>query len=285
VTAPMPASVAAHAALAARGKRPEHGEPLLDRAFAILTAFTAQRRSMNLTELSKYSGLPKSTTLRLGRKLIELGVLERAGNGDFVIGLRLWEIGHLAPGVQGLRAAAIPYMEDLNLITRQHVLLAVRDGDEALLMERLSARAATAVLYQIGGRLPLHSTGVGRVLLAYADPDFQQHYLSTTWQVEPEGRQISNLVLRRTLADVRRTGCATVVRLEPSPLVSVAAPIWDPAKVVAAALSIVVPTEGADAAFLAAMVRTAAQAISRDLRSSPGAGTGRSRTSETTRIN
>ena len=59
-------------------------------------------------------------------------------------------------------------MGDLEEVTRQHVLLAVREGEEALLVERLSAHQAMTVLYRVGGRLPLHSTGVGLVLLAFA---------------------------------------------------------------------------------------------------------------------
>ena len=45
--------------------------------------------------------------------------------------------------------------------TGQHVLLAVRDGHQAVLVERLSARGAGRVMYRVGGRMPLHSTGVG----------------------------------------------------------------------------------------------------------------------------
>ncbi|MFE0208879.1 hypothetical protein [Streptomyces sp. NPDC058985] len=59
-------------------------------------------------------------------------------------------------------------MDDLFHVTRQHVLLAVRDQAEALLVERLSARDVSPVLYRVGGRLPLTSTGVGLVLLAFA---------------------------------------------------------------------------------------------------------------------
>lgn len=140
---------------------------------------------MKLGELSR-RGVPKSTALRLARTLMKLGVLERADAESFVIGLRLWEIASLAPQIQGLRGVAMPFMEDLNLITRQHVLLAVREGEQALLVERLSAHAASPVLYRVGGRLPLHSTGVGQVLLANACFEDRQDYLRRSWHSEPE---------------------------------------------------------------------------------------------------
>lgn len=45
-------------------------------------------------------------------------------------------------------------MEDLHHVTRQHILLAVREGDGGVLVERLSAADATAVKYRVGGRIP-----------------------------------------------------------------------------------------------------------------------------------
>ena len=127
---------------AARGGRPAHGEPVLDRAFRILTAFGPDQRSLSLTALSLQADLPKASALRIVRKLIEWGALERAETGEYVIGLRLLEVASLAPRGHGLRATALPYLEDLHHSTGQHVLLAVRDGPEAILVERLSARQA-----------------------------------------------------------------------------------------------------------------------------------------------
>ncbi|HSZ43849.1 MAG TPA: helix-turn-helix domain-containing protein, partial [Streptosporangiaceae bacterium] len=170
----------------ARGGKPAHGEPVLDRAFRIMTAFGPERRSLSLTALSTRAGLPKPTALRLARKLIEWGALERAGDGDYVVGLRLLEIASLAPRGHGLRATALPYLEDLHHATGQHVLLAVRDGDTAVLIERLSARDAGKVMYRVGGRLPLHSTGVGMVLLAHAPVDLQDEVLSGDLTLRPE---------------------------------------------------------------------------------------------------
>src|SRR5580700_3864740 len=152
----------------ARGRKPAHGEPVLDRAFRIMAAFGPDRRSLSLSALSIRAGLPKPTALRLARKLTELGALERAGNGEYAIGLRLLELASLAPRGHGLRATALPYLQDLHHATGQHVLLAVLDGAEAILIERLSARGAGRVMYRVGGRLPLDATGVGIVLLAHA---------------------------------------------------------------------------------------------------------------------
>lgn len=156
-------------------------------------------------------------------------------------------------------------MGDLEEVTRQHVLLAVRDGTDALLVERLSAHQAMPVLYRVGGRLPLHSTGVGLVLLAFADPDFQEEVLDRPLVREPEHVPIPPAALRRTLADVRRDGLATLLRPAPQPLVSVAAPIFGADGAVAAAVSVLVPRGDTEPRLLGPAVRTAARAISREL--------------------
>jgi hypothetical protein len=92
------------APMAARGGRPASGEPLLDRAFRILTAFSPEHRSLSLTALSLRADLPKASALRIIRKLVEWGALERASTGEYAIGLRLVEVAALAPGGQRLRA-------------------------------------------------------------------------------------------------------------------------------------------------------------------------------------
>jgi DNA-binding IclR family transcriptional regulator len=259
-----------------RGKRPPHGDPVVDRAFALLAAFDAGHRSLSLGELSRRSAIPPSSALRLAGRLLDWGALERGEDGRFTIGVRLWEVASLAPRGQGLKQVALPFMGDLEEVTRQHVLLAVRDGTDALLVERLSAHQAMPVLYRVGGRLPLHSTGVGLVLLAFADPEFQESMLERPLTLEPEHLPVSPAVLRRTLADVRREGMATLRRREPQPLVSVAAPIFDAHERVAAAVSVLVPRGNIEPRLLGPAVRTAARAISRELgaQQPPTAGSG-----------
>src|SRR3954465_9916261 len=151
-----------------RGRRPPQGDPVVDRAFALLAAFDAGHRSLTLGGLSRRSGIPTSSTLRLAGRLQAWGALERGTDGRFTIGLRLWEVASLAPRGQGLKQVALPFMGDLEEVTRQHVLLAVRDGGEALLVERLSAHGAMAVLYRVGGGLPLPSPRGGPGPLGFA---------------------------------------------------------------------------------------------------------------------
>lgn len=255
----------AEAGPVARGRRPAHGEPVVDRALSLLAVFDEDRRWLTLGELSRRSGIPASSALRLASRLVHWGALERGEDGRYCIGLRLLEVASLAPRGHGLRQVALPFMTDLASVTRQHVLLGVRDGLQATLVERLSGHEATPVQYRIGGHLPLHSTGIGWVLLAFAPPEVQEALLAGPVDREPDNVPIPPATLRRSLAAVRRERLAIFRRRESEPLVSVAAPIYGEHDEVVAAVSVLLPERTAQPRRLALAVQTAAQGISREL--------------------
>ena len=231
---------------------------MVDRALAVLAAVDAEHRALGLVELSRRAGLPRSTAVRMAARLVEWGALERDAHGRYVVGLRLFEVASLAPRSHGLREVALPFLEDLHEISRQHALLAVRDGAEALLVERLSARGAVEIAYRVGGRMPLHDTGVGLVLLAAAEPEVLD---------EVCGRLPAQDValVRRRLADVRRRGVAVFERRRPAPASSVAAPVRDATGRTVAAVSVVVPAGAARPRAFEQVVRATAAGISRGI--------------------
>ncbi|MFC8229416.1 IclR family transcriptional regulator [Streptomyces sp. NPDC057287] len=161
------------------------------------------------------------------------------------------------------------YMEDLFHVTRQHVLLAVREQHEALLVERLSALDAGPVHYRVGGRLPLATTGVGLVLLAFAPTAVQNDAIAAYAPEEGRLRQGHDDIrtpadLRRALAEVRRGDHAFGRQSNPWPVDTVAAPVRNGGEVVAA-LSVVAPSTGFAEAGYGPAVRATARAISRRL--------------------
>lgn len=252
--------------MTARGKRPPTGAPVVERAFALLAAFDADHRRLMLSELSNRTGTPLSSTYRLAEQLIRCGALERDDSGRYSIGVRLYEMASLAPRSHGLREVALPYMGDLAEATREHVLLAVLDGDSAVLVERLSGHKAMRVLYRVGGRMPLHSTAVGQVLLALSPAQFQEEYLQRPLYCQPEQKMMPADELRHALANARQER-AVVVRRSPAPeaTLAVATPIFGGGRSPVAALSLVVPDGSVDAQRLIPALQTTALAISRGL--------------------
>jgi DNA-binding IclR family transcriptional regulator len=248
-----------------RGKRPAEGDPVVMRALSLLAAFDSDHRTHSLADLSRRTGMPLSTTFRLAGHLLAWGALEKDDDDRYVVGLRLFEIASLAPRSHGLREAALPYLEDLHELSGQHVLLAVREGEEALLVERLSTRGAVEIDYRVGGRMPLHDTGVGLVLLAGAPAPVQARCLGG---LEPAVAERA----RRRLTEVRRSQVAVFDRASPAPVSSVAAPVRDSLGHTLAAVSVVVPAGSARPQAYAQVVRSTALAVSRGLGHRPPRG-------------
>lgn len=236
-----------------------------DRLLDVLGAFEQAHPCLTLTQIARRARLPLPTAHRLVGALTEWGALERAEDGRYQVGLRLWEVAALAPRGVGLRQAAMPFLEDLYETTHENVQLAVRDGDDVVYIERISGRSAVGVHSRVGARWPLHATGVGLVLLAHADTALQDRYCAgglaafTPFTVTDPG------LLRRMLAEVRHRGCAVSDRQITEDALSVAAPVRGPRGRVVAAVSVVVPVAGALTPVLAPAVRVAGRGISRAL--------------------
>ncbi|HET6634031.1 MAG TPA: IclR family transcriptional regulator [Streptomyces sp.] len=236
------------------------------RLLAVLDAFDRRSPGLSLTEISERAGLPPATAHRLVGLLADWGALERDAAGVYHVGLKLWEVAALAPRGVGLREAAMPFLEDLYEATHENVHFAVRDGDEVVYIERISARAAVGVRSRVGARWPLHATGVGLVLLAHGDHVLQERVCGGELRAFTRHTVTDPAQLRRMLADVRRTGRAVSDRQITEDAVSVAAPVRGPGGDVVAAVSVVVHADRPQRQrSLAPVVCVAARGISRAL--------------------
>lgn len=246
------------------GNSAQAGVSVASRVLALLGAFDAEHRALTLSEMARRAGLSLPTAHRLVSELVEWGALVRRSSGEYVIGRRLWDLGLLSPTQSGLRQVASPFLHDIYGATLATVHLAVRDHLEVLYLDRLSGHASVPVVSQIGSRLPLHATGVGKVLLAYAPEDIQTAVLSNLARITPYTITQPGL-LRDQMRRVHREGYATTVEEMSLGACSVAVPIRTPSGQVVASLGIVVPSLKRDRARLVAALQVAAQGVGRSL--------------------
>lgn len=235
------------------------------KVMAILDAFALGGVRLNLSEICRRAGLPLATGHRLVGELVAGGFLERVPDGTYRIGTRLWRIGSQAPAVTGLRELALPHMEDVYEVTHDNVQLAVLREDKALVVERLRGARSVPVVTQVGSTLPLHTTGVGQVLLAFAPRDVRERVLAAGLERYTPRSITDPDELRRVLARVRHRGYSHTRDDMTVGASSVAVPIRDAEGGVVAALSLVARTRGADVRRLLPPLMTAARALSRDV--------------------
>jgi DNA-binding IclR family transcriptional regulator len=162
-----------------------------------------------------------------------------------------------------LRDLAIPFMEDLYEATHENVQLAVLDEYEALVIEKIRGLRSVPITSRVGGRLPLHATGVGKALLAFAPPAFIEAVIARGLPPYTSATITDPDHLRRDLADARRGGYAVTREEMTVNTLSVAAPIIGADDEVAGSISLVVEARGADVSRLAPPVRTVALGLSR----------------------
>lgn len=240
------------------------GATVASRALAVLGTFDEQHRRLRLAELSARSGLPLSTTHRLVAELVAWGALRRLPSGEFVIGRRLWNLGLLAPMQTGLRETASPFLHDLYGATLATVHLAVREGLEVLYVDTLRGHASVPIVSRVGSHLPLHATGVGKVLLAHAPDDVRRAVLEGPLPRPTRYTITQPAMLERQLARVRSDGYATTSEEMTLGACSAAVPVTVGGQVVAA-LGIVVADLRRSRGRLVAALRVAAQGIGRSL--------------------
>ena len=239
------------------------GATVTSRALSLVGAFDEEHRRLTLTELATRAGLPLPTAHRLVSELVAWGALEKTSSGTYVVGRRLWDIGLLAPVQAGLVETASPFLHDLYGATLATVHLAVRDGAEALYLDRLGGHASVPVVSTVGSRLPMHATGVGKVLLAHAPADVQAEVLADLPRITPYTVTQAG-TLRRQLSRVVRDGYATTVEEMSLGACSVAVPIRRGPEVVAS-LGIVVASLKKDRPRLVSALNVAAHGIGRQL--------------------
>ncbi|MGY4711550.1 IclR family transcriptional regulator [Mycolicibacterium sp. CBM1] len=245
------------------GNTSQSGATVASRTLALLGAFDTRHRRMTLTELALRAGLPVPTAHRLIGELQDWGALTRLPSGQYTIGRRLWDVGLLAPVQTGLREVASPFLHDLYGATLATVHLAVRDGTQALYLDRLAGHASVPVVSKIGSRLPLYATGVGKALLAHAPQSVVEEVTAHLTRITPH-TVVHAGVLMGQLSRARRDGYATTVEEMSLGACSVAVPVFQGSEVIAA-LGLVVPSLKRDKLRLASALNVAAQGISRSL--------------------
>jgi DNA-binding IclR family transcriptional regulator len=240
------------------------GESSLARAVRILDCFTPDEPALQVSEIARRAGLHVATASRLVAELTSHGLLARGPDRAVRIGMRMWELASRASPTLSLRAAAMPFLEDLHAVVGHHAQLGVRDGDEVLFVERLTARDAVINYSRIAGRLPLHVTSSGLVILAYGDEELQERVLSRPLQRYTDRTLATPSRLRTAMADVRRQGYALLAGQVHEEATGIAVPVRDALGDVVAGLSVIVPNDGRAVAHVPVLL-AAARGLSRTL--------------------
>jgi DNA-binding IclR family transcriptional regulator len=268
--AAAPRAAATHADGAApRAAASASGETkALVKAVAALDALLAAPDGRSLAEIARETGLSKATAHRLLGGLADAQLVRPLGEGRYALGPRCLVLGAGFLAGVDLRREALPALRELAQRAGETVHLGVLSGTQVVYIEKVDSHHAIRMHSRVGATQPALSTGLGRAILAYAEPELVEAALAAGVQARTPGTVTDPGALRTLLARVRERGVAVDdVENEPG-IRCVAAAVLDHAGRPVAAISVSGPEHRVtpqEAARLAPLVRETAERVSRGL--------------------
>jgi IclR family pca regulon transcriptional regulator len=208
------------------------------RGLAVLRSFGADAQAQTLTEVAERAGLTRAGARRILLTLLSLGYVAAEGR-LFRLTPKVLELGFAYLTSQPVWTQAQPVMEALVEELRQSSSAAVLDGNEIVYVLRIPAHKIMSINLGVGSRLPADCSSMGRVLLAGLAPEqLRQRIAGMNLVAHTPNTIVDPEKLLAAIEQVRVQGWSLVVEeLEPG-LVSMAAPIYDHAGRVVAAINI-----------------------------------------------
>ncbi|KVC58976.1 IclR family transcriptional regulator [Burkholderia stagnalis] len=145
------------------------GVAVLDRAFAILRAFGPTDDRLSLAELSRRTGLYKSTILRLLAALEHGGFMRKLDDGQYAIGHEPLRLAALYQRSFRVGPVVEPLLETLSRELGETASFYVREGDKRSVLYRVEPARAVRVSIRVGEEFPVRQGASGKVLLAFTD--------------------------------------------------------------------------------------------------------------------
>ncbi len=138
----------------------------LERGLSVLEAFSRESPSLSMTEIAKHAGLSKSTTFRVAHTLEGLGYLERDPETKrYRPGLKILRLGFSALNSLEMGQIARPYLKALSAGCGRTTNMTVRDERYIVYVARNKTQQILSVDLQLGSRLPVYCTSMGKAQL------------------------------------------------------------------------------------------------------------------------
>lgn len=150
-----------------RGKMSEKSVQVIDRALDILELLSAEKEGLGVTEIGNRLGLHKSTVHRILASMAERGYIEKNQiNGNYKIGFKLVELSSIYLSHVELKTEARPYLWELASRLNMTTHLAILDGIDAIYIEKVDIASSIRLYSQIGRRIPVYCSALGKSLLS-----------------------------------------------------------------------------------------------------------------------
>ncbi|WP_110929152.1 IclR family transcriptional regulator [Bacillus massiliglaciei] len=215
----------------------------VERALRILDLFDERERELAITDISKRMNLHKSTVHSILKTMqIHHYISQNEENGRYSLGLKLLERGSLVTGHLDLRNVARKHLEWLSETTNLTIHLVILDGQEGVYVDKVEGRGVTVLYSRIGRRVPIHTSAVGKALVANKTDQELALLLDGYIYTKPTGNSIgSKAEFLEEIERVRRDGYSIDNEENEPGIYCLAVPIKNYSGKVIAAMSVSMP--------------------------------------------
>lgn len=198
----------------------------LARGLTVIQAFSQQRRSLTISQISQKTGIPRAAVRRCLYTLAQLGFVAAEDGRHFALRPRILSLGHPYLTSTPLAKAAQPVLRHVSNTVNESSSIAILDGADILYIARASTSRIMTIDLDIGSRLPAHCTSMGRVLLAQLDDAALEAHLAGCRLIQYTANTLTTVeALREELIRVRGQGYAVIDQELEIGLRSIAVPI------------------------------------------------------------
>ena len=212
----------------------------VNRALDILELFPGGSETLGITEIAEHLGVSKSTAHGLVTTLVKRDFLQQEPTTHrYRLGIKIIHLGLFLVQHSQLGQAIHPWANMLCEQFQEVVHVALLAGDAALVIQRCEPKTPYLLFPQTGSSLPIHSTAVGKVLLAFSPQETQEQIFKTTPLIRKTQNTIINpALIRKELRKIVLQGYAMDREESLMGVLCVGAPIWDRSAMVVAAISL-----------------------------------------------
>lgn len=193
----------------ASGGRDKSFLAVAEKLFTTLETFTKYREGdLSLDEITKKTGLPKSTTFRLVNSLEKCGYLvQNESSGLYSLGERFFDLANSTLPYQRLISIARPYLQSLMLTFAESANLGVYDDGMVAHIFSIDSPKPYRVSATIGNRGHLHCTSMGKAIAAYLPKETLDEIFLRHGLPQRTSKTLTSIdAVMSDLRKVRRTG-------------------------------------------------------------------------------
>lgn len=248
---------------------PDYSIAVLQNALDVLELLAEAPRPLGATDIARQLGVTKSATYRILVNLESRGYLVKdSRTARYSVGARLLGYGLRAGSRVAIVQAAHPWLERLNEQLGETANLGMLDGSRVQYVNIVESPHDLRMAARVGARDDLHSTAMGKALLAFL-PDIERERVLDRPLRQKTPRTVTNIEqLRDDLAVIRSTGIAAEYGENELAAACFGVPLFGPAGNVIAAISVAGPEERMKAAGvdrIRGLLLEAAQAITHEI--------------------